>query len=302
MWSYDDLSIFVCVVEQGNFANAAKKLNIPSSTVCRRISKLEKDLKIKLIERNSRKFNVTKLGQEFYDRSYPAFQLLKKSTSSLMASHKEVSGKLRITAPFFLLQELLNVWIIDFLKLFDDVEIEIISENTYTDLISEQIDIAFRIGPLKDSDYIARKLWDVKIAACASRHYLQNRPPINIPEDINDHAAIFYRREVEAWTFKRMVDKKTVVVKPKGKFYVNDIKTVIAAIRAGVGISCVPQFAVMEDVNNENIVTLFDDYTLIPERCVYAVYPDNKFMSKTAQIFLQYIRERFAEFDEKMAL
>jgi DNA-binding transcriptional LysR family regulator len=302
MWSYDDLSIFVCVVEQGNFANAAKKLNIPSSTVCRRISKLEKDLKIKLIERNSRKFNVTKLGQEFYDRSYPAFQLLKKSASSLMASHEEVSGKLRITAPFFLLQELLNVWVIDFLKLFDGVEIEIISENTYTDLISEQIDIAFRVGPLKNSDFIARKLWDVKISACASKEYLLSRSAIKVPEDINDHSAIFYRREIEEWSFRQPEDKKTIVVRPKGKFYVNDIKTVIAAIKAGVGISCVPKFAVRGDIRDGSVITLFDDYTITPERSVFAVYPDNKFMSKTAQIFLQYIRERFTEFDEKMGL
>ncbi|VAW62952.1 hypothetical protein MNBD_GAMMA11-3209, partial [hydrothermal vent metagenome] len=124
MWSYDDLAIFVGVVERGSFIAAAKKMKIPSSTVSRRLSCLEADLGVKLLERTSRKIHLTEKGKLFYEQCSSQINQLGEHAKALTASIDDIHGKLKITAPTYVGNEVMADLFTDFVKQNPGIELE----------------------------------------------------------------------------------------------------------------------------------------------------------------------------------
>lgn len=299
MWSYDDLVIFLRVMQEGNFANTAKKLDVPASTISRRITKLECALKTKLIRRNTRKFQVTDTGLTLFNQCMPLIESLERNLNATTASLDLIGGKLTITAPTFLAQELLSECIIEFQLAHPEVELNVYTDNRMRDLVTEEVDLAIRIGPLEDSNLIAQRLWDIHIGVYASRAYLDSHPPIETPSDLYGHAALFFRSKNEQWIFQDRKTEDIKSIKLESQLHINDIRTVVKAVQAGIGLACLPQFAVDKCVatsaQGSPVVSLLEDYTVLPERSLYVVYQDGKYLSKNARIFIEYLRKKFSE-------
>ncbi len=293
MYNYDDLGFFLKVVNEGSFANAAKKLGIPPSTVSRRVTKLETALNISLIKRNPRKFQITQEGQALYKSCLPAFDVINGSITQLKNADEGFSGKLSITAPTFLTQELLSHWIIDFQKKYQYMDLMVFADNKLTDLIMDEVDLAIRIGPLEDSSLVAQKLWDAKMVVVASGKYLAENPAIQSPQDLCSHPALLYRSANEKWMFEHKEHGELVTIKPDAKFFINDIKTIVNSVTAGLGVACLPQFAMSAQLKNGEVRQVLEEYKVLPERSIYAVYRNGKFISKNAKVFLDFLRERF---------
>lgn len=299
MWSYDDLVIFLRVMQEGNFANTAKKLNVPASTISRRITKLECALKTKLIKRNTRKFQVTNSGMTLFGQCMPLIESLERNLNATTASSDLIGGKLTITAPIFLAQELLSEWIIEFQLAHPQVELNVFTDNQMRDLFAEEVDLAIRIGPLEDSNLIAQRLWDIKIMVYASQAYLDSHPPIENPADLYGHAALFFRSKNEQWVFQDKETEDVKSIKLESRLHINDIRTVVKAMQAGLGLACLPQFAIDKCAamlgQGSPVVPILRDYTVLPERSLYVVYQDGKYLSKNAKIFIEYLRKKFSE-------
>jgi DNA-binding transcriptional LysR family regulator len=292
MWSYDDLAIFISVVERGSFVAAAKKLNIPSSTVSRRISRLESDLNIKLLERTSRKIHLTEKGKIFYSQCSPLIKQLRENTKDLAESIDEIHGKLKITAPTFIGNEIMVDLFTDFIKKHPDIELDIFLSNEIEDIIDEEIDIAIRVGPLVDSNLIAQHLWDMDYTICAANEYLNKYGTPDNPEDLYTHHNLIFRSQQPTLEFRHLQTSSLSKINIQNQLISNDIKFTIHAACNGVGIACLPHMFIKQQLESGALIKLLPDFELINTKTVYAVYPGKHYLPKKTQLLIQHIKEK----------
>ncbi len=293
-WSYDDISVFIAVVEQGSFVGASNRLGLPTSTVSRRLSKLEADLDVKLLERTSRKMALTEKGRAFFQRVSPLFQQLKEDTQQLIESKNRLAGKIKLSAPIFLSYEVLSDWLVEFQILYPDIDIGLQVGNQYDDIIDDEIDLAIRIGPLQDSQFIAQFLCTPKFQLCASPAYLESHQTIQSPQELQDHRAIFVQHQPTVWVLSHNQTGQHCEVVVHGREYSNDFRLACKATEAGLGIACLPSFHVERSNKIGLLVPILTEYTVQPKGDIYAVYPSKKYLSKKTQILLQFLKEKFA--------
>ena len=294
MLSYDDLAIFVAVVERGSFIAAAENTNIPSSTLSRRLSRLESDLQIKLLERNSRRIHLTEKGKIFYQQCAPLIQQLKENTRTLSDSIDEAEGKIKITAPTYIGNTMLADIFIDFLSLHPKIDLEVVLSNGIEDIIDKEIDIAIRVGPLENSNFIALHLWDIEYVLCASPEYLKEHGTPETPDEIKDHHAIVLNTQPYPWRFQHQDKNIDLYIKPINRILLNDFQLAIRAIKNGTGIACLPGSIAQDMFNSGELVELLSEYQILNNRSAYVVYPDRKYLPKKSRLLIDYIKDNFS--------
>ncbi len=295
MWRYDDLAIFINVVERGSFIAAATKMKIPSSTVSRRLSRLEADLNVKLLERTSRKIHLTEKGKIFFEQCLPLIKQLRENTHELTQSMDKIHGKLKVTVPTYVGNELMADLFTDFVKNNPDIELEILLSNDIEDILDEEIDIAIRVGPLDDSTLIAQNLLELDYVICASTEYLEQHGVPQEPADINrDHSFIF-RTYQESLNLKHRTSGVKVNIDARKRLLSNDIKFTIHAVNHGAGIACLPKMFIKQQLESGNLVEILPHYQLLEHKTIYAVYPGKRYLPKKTRLLIKYIKTRFLQ-------
>ncbi len=158
MLDLNDVALFVQVVRSGSFAEAARRLGMPSNTVSRRVQQLEAQLESRLLQRSTRKLTLTHAGQGFYERCVDAVDGLMDAGQELMMGSEEPSGLVRIAAMADFFDFFPMEWVADFLAAHPRVQLDFVLSDARVDLIADRIDVAFRGGPLQDSGYVGRQL------------------------------------------------------------------------------------------------------------------------------------------------
>jgi len=292
MWSYDDLAIFVNVVERGSFIAAAKKMKMPSSTVSRRLSRLEADLNVKLLERTSRKIHLTEKGKIFYEQCASLIKQIRENTRELTESIDKIHGKLKITVPTYLGNELMADLFIEFVKENPGIELEMLLSNDIEDILDEEIDIAIRVGPLVDSNLIAQKLWEMEYVICANNEYIRKYGIPKNPEDIKSHHSLIFRSQQIPLVFRHRETAGESKINVKSRLISNDIKFTLHAVCSGVGIACLPRMFVNKKLETGDLTELLVDYELVNKKTVYAIYPSKRYLPKKTQLLIKYIKEK----------
>jgi DNA-binding transcriptional LysR family regulator len=193
----NDIALFVQVVRSGSFAQAARRLGMPSNTVSRRVLQLEARLGTRLLQRSTRKLTLTGAGQAFHEECAASVDGLYEAGQQLMTGSREPSGLVRVAAMADFFDFFPMEWVAEFLATHPRVQIQFVLSDAPADLIGEQIDIAFRGGPLVDSTYVGRQLLSVRsdgmvaspayIAARGMPSTLQDRGPIWRPGKLAIH-------------------------------------------------------------------------------------------------------------------
>lgn len=302
MLSYDDLAIFIAVVEGGSFVAASNKINIPSSTLSRRLSRLEDDLQIKLLERTSRKIRLTEHGSVFYEQCSPLIQQLKENSKSLAESSEKLHGKLKITAPTYVGNELIANILLDFTKSHPEIDMEIYLSNAIKDLIDDDIDVAIRVGPLEDSSFVAQRLWDVQFLLCASPEYIEEYGSPESPEDLANHKGVVLDTVPAPWRFYHKTEHKEVFVTPSRRVELSDFKLAIQSVSSGIGISCIPIIYAMEKFKNGELIPLLTEYEVLTSRTVYAVCSGKRYLPMKTKLFIDYVKSRVSHFEKDEAI
>lgn len=195
---------FIAVAQLGSFTKAANALGQPKSRVSRAITKLESDLRAQLVRRTTRQSALTSAGEKFYKSTKKLIEDIDYQVSIVNSSEQEISGTLKITAPDDMSNSILPPLISQFQIKYPKVQIQIHITNHFVDLIKENIDIAFRIGNLKDSNLIQKKLMSVQLIMVASPHYLKSRiRPIQI-KDLEKHNFIPFHLYSTRDIFKKL--------------------------------------------------------------------------------------------------
>ena len=192
MDKFEDLQAFVAVVEAGSFTAAGERLDTAKSAVSRRISGLEERLGVQLLRRTTRTLNLTDTGQSFYEHAARILADLDEAESAAQQDHGELRGTLRVALPMSFGVRHMCKPIAAFSKRHTKIRFDLDFNDRRIDLIEEGVDLAVRIGHLRDSSLIARKLFDVRTVVCASRPYLAAHGEPESPEDLHNHDCLVY--------------------------------------------------------------------------------------------------------------
>ncbi len=285
---WDKLRIFYAVAEAGSFTHAAERLGISQSAVSRQISALEASLNLKLFIRHARGLVLTETGEQLFATVRVMNSELKAVENQITESRDVPAGPLVVTTTVGIGSTWLSPRIYDFIALYPTVQLEIRLTDTDLDLAMREADVAIRLHQPSQSEMIQRKLFTVHFHVYASRSYLaQNTPPTSV-KDLDKHCLITFGTPVPSHLADINYLEKTG--RPDNNpriptLRVNSISGMTKAVRAGVGIAMLPDYAVEGDTE---LVSLLPDLKL-PEFDSYFVYPPALKNSKRIAVFRDFL-------------
>lgn len=293
MSKLEDMEILVHVVESGSFTRAADQLNSTKSMVSRRLSELEKRLGARLFNRTTRRLSLTEAGQAFYEHSRKIISDVEAVEESMGGNLGEPRGCLRVSTPTSFVDEI-SPAVLDFVQRYPQLQLDLHLSDKQQDIVREGFDLALRLGPLKDSTLVARRLAPCHFAVCASPAYIKRHGEPATPEDISRHECIIYGNVPvnEVWQF--IVDGNPFVPEVNARVTMNVAKAIAGAVAAGMGLGLLPTFVISQAVRNGSLVQVLKQYKIM-EHGLYAVYPSNRYVPARVRVFVDYLAERFGE-------
>lgn len=268
------MAIFVRTIDHGSFRAAAKAMNLSPSVVSHQVTELEKRLGTALIYRSTRTLSLTRDGERLLSSARAMIDAAETGLRSVSDQTREPSGELRITMPAVLARSRLVEQIAGFLLANKKVQISVDFSDTRKSLIGDGFDLAIRMGWLKDSALVARKLGSVDRRLVAARSYLASRPEPTSPADLNDWDWLELS-PVRATKAKfRKAGHKSMTVKPDSRIAVNDAHALYEFARAGTGLAFVPDFLAEDDINDGLMEYVLPDWQ-VEDIGIYAVWPQN---------------------------
>lgn len=291
MHNFDELLTFVRVVDAGSLTAAAERLNLTKSVVSRRLASLEQRLKVKLVTRTTRKVVTTELGRAYYEQCVRILAELDEATGSITGQNMRVWGTLRVAAPMTFGNMHLSPILAELLSEHPDLLIEIELNDRLVDIVAEGFDLAIRIGRLKDSSLIARKLAPIRRIICASPTYLARHGEPRRPEDLHDHECLSYSNtpSSELWSFVSGPLKRPIPVR---RLRANNGEMVRDAAIAGLGIAVLPSFIVGNAVERGDLKVLLTQHPL-EALGLYAVYPPTNHLAYKVRVLVEELARRF---------
>lgn len=286
------MEVFVKVVETGSFVAAAEALGISRPMASKHVIGLEDQLGVRLLNRTTRKIAMTEAGQHFFARCQEIFSQIDEAVQEAGQHQAEPQGKLRINAPVSFSRVHLTRAIAGFQRAHPRISIELILNDRLVDIVEDGFDLAIRIGRLRDSSLIARRLAPCRLVVCAAPTYLAEHGEPRTAEDLKDHNCLVYTQfsESDGWRLRR--GEETTSVPVTGSFCSNAGAAVVEAAVAGLGIVLEPSFMVGAHVETGALVPLLTDYEPT-ELGIYAVYPQSRLLARKVRVFIDYLSDHF---------
>lgn len=287
------MSVFAKVVELGNFARAAERLDLSTSAVSRQVADLEARLQTRLLNRTTRKLSLTEGGHAFYERCVQVLVDLEEAEQAAAQTSLVPRGTIKLTCgqSFGLLY--LAPAMAEFLERYPEVKFDVSLSDRVVDLVEEGFDLGVRIGALGPANLIARKLGETKLIACASRAYLEKHGTPREPEDLGKHNCVTYAYvpDSNVWRFRDPEGvEQTVTV--SGNLHANNGDLLTQAAVNGIGIVYEPDFIVGPALAARQVVRLLEGWEPAPLG-IYAVYASRKHLSAKVRSFVDFMSARF---------
>ncbi|MBY5782474.1 LysR family transcriptional regulator [Rhizobium leguminosarum] len=289
MADLNDIAVFVKVAQYGSFSRAAHSLGMPVSTVSRKVTSLEEQLGVTLIQRTTRKLSLTAQGCAYYDRCSEPLAHLVDAEQALTETQRKPEGLLKISVPVIFGQEVFYEFISSFLKTYPNIQVDLFVTNLFLDLIAENIDLAIRFGDLKDSSIVAQRLGKSVRYLVAAPDYLKARVLPLKPEDLKDHQCVLLNGRNGEAEWHLVSRRKSVRLHVSGPVSSRDFDAVSAFTYRGHGIGLLPSTYCDEQIRRGELVRLLPDWSS-EEIFVHAVYPTRRFLPSRLQVFLEALK------------
>ncbi|MBI2381437.1 MAG: LysR family transcriptional regulator [Gammaproteobacteria bacterium] len=284
------LRVFAQVVESGSFSSAARHLGLTTSAVSRQVSRLERELGARLLNRTTRSLSPTELGREVHAGARQVGEILRALRSLAGAQAGEARGLLRLSAPVVFGQAWLAPRLPGFLDRFPGIGLELSLTDRMVDLAEEGIDLALRITRQPAPGWIARPLMAVRYVLVASPAYLERRGLPERPEALTEHACLHlgYGEFGGEWSLYR--GEERVAVSVCTRLRINNSAALVAAAQAGAGLALVPQFAAEAALARGELCPVLGDWRFEPPYAatVHAVWLPGKHMPLKLRAFLDH--------------
>jgi len=281
----------VAVVKSGSFSLASERLGMTKSAVSKRISRLEDNLGTRLFHRSTRKLTLSEAGEQFSDYACNALFVAQQGIDAATLHQGKPKGTLKINAPMTFSRLHLVPHLKEFLELYPDIKVVLSMDDKLVEMIEGGYDVGIRIGDLKDSSLIAKKLAKCNSIICAAPEYIEKHGFPSTPNDLKTHNCIYYslfQAGVE-WTFFHRDEK--FKIEPKGNFMVNNSDAICEMLLQGLGICQMPTFIVQNYLNTGRLTQILHQYRL-PEHNIFAIYPERRHVPEKVRVFIDFIGEK----------
>ena len=285
---------FVTVVNEGTFTRAAERLDTSPQLVSKYVSHLENHLNVRLLNRTTRRIHLTEAGNQYYQRAQQVLSDIDDMENQLGDLQTEAQGLLRISAPVSFAIRHMAPLLSDFQKAHPAVGIDLQLNDRKVDIVEEGFDIALRIGRLKSSSLIAKRLAPVRLVLCASPAYLEQYGTPRKPEDLSGHHYLRYSymnldsaHGLQKWLQGN--NRETA-----GGMISNNGDVLVEAAIAGTGIALQPTFIAGAAIRAGKLKVVLPESEPEP-MALYAVYAHRQLLASKVRSFIDFIDGYFGE-------
>jgi LysR family transcriptional regulator for bpeEF and oprC len=290
------MKVFTKVVEMNSFSRAADSLHIPPASATTIIKNLEAYLQVRLMQRTTRRLNLTPEGAEYYERCVRILADIDDTEDNLAHAGKGPRGKLRIDMPSSLGHIVVMPRIEEFRQRYPHIELMIGFGDRFVDLIQEGVDCAIRVGKMEDSSLVARRLGALSTITTASPSYLSRYGEPSSLEELQQHVGVQYfsSRTGRIVDMKFDVHGKNTDIKMSGSLAVNDADAYVMCGVQGAGIIQAPLFMVASYLESGELKEILKPWKSRP-MSVSAVYPHNRHLAPKVRVFVEWIADIFSQ-------
>jgi DNA-binding transcriptional LysR family regulator len=289
----DAMRLFTRVVEQSSFTQAAQDLGLPRSTVTDAIKQLEARLQVRLLQRTTRHVSPTLDGEAYYQRCLTILADIEDAEMAFAGAKPR--GLLRIDVHGTLARHFLLPELPDFLAQYPDIELFMSEGDRLVDPVREGIDCVVRVGRLKDSDMVARRLGELDEVTCAAPGYLQRfGTPLSLDE-LDGHRMVGFRSSASGtiMPLEFNVAGQSHQVTLPCTVSVSAAESLVAAAQMGLGIIQVPRYHLRDSLDNGSLLPLLPQFPSTPMP-VSLLYPRNRQLSPRVRVFIDWFSKAFA--------
>lgn len=272
------MQVFRAVVEQGSFTKASEYLNISIPSASKHLTNLENHVSAKLLHRNNRRQTLTQIGEKYYRECCHALDTLESARAEAQQSTLDPQGTLKITAPVWFTNPFCSDLFAEFHRAYPKIQLDLILENRFTDLIAGGIDVALRVVDTPHENTIVKKLTEVPFIYVASPDYLKRHGTPTCEADLPEHLGIH-----PSYVNLGSTMPKTNVS--------NNTTMLCEMAKSGMGIAALPEWLVRDAVTRGELVKLFALHEPMP---LFATYMDRAFLSNKVRAFLDFMSEKLA--------
>lgn len=285
-----DLSLFVQAAAAGSLSQAGRELGLSPASASARLTALEQDLGVRLMQRTTRSLTLTAEGEAFLGYARRVLADLAEARAAL-AGPDAPRGRLRVAVPAFFGRLTISTAMRDFLRRYPDLVVEMDFSDSFANLVEQGFDVAIRIGNLPDSSLVARRLGPNARVICASPDYIGRRGVPREPAELAAHDCVVMHN-MRRWTFDRPDGPLSIEI--GGRLVVNNGDVLRDAALAGIGIVLKSTWDVGAELRSGALVPVLRDHPLVDQGAIWAVYPSARLLAPKVRAFVDFFAAHFA--------
>lgn len=290
------MRVFARVVEAGTFTRAAASLELPKGTVTRSVQHLENRLKVKLLNRTTRRVTVTPDGAAYYERASRLLNDLDDIEASMTNAQASPSGRLRVDVGTSVASLIVIPALPTFYARYPDIQLDLGVSDLPVNLISENVDCVVRGGELRDQSLVARRIANLSMLTVASPDYLKKHGVPGHPDDLENgiHTTVAFFSAQTGRLYPEVFEKEGASIELTGRhrISVNDNNAHTAALLAGLGVSQAARFAVTPYLASGQLVQVLPEWSR-PKVPIHVVYPPNRHLSAKVRALVDWMAHLF---------
>lgn len=292
---------FVQVVKAGGYASAARQLQSSVSAVSKHVTRLEKVLGARLLNRTTRNVSLTEAGSVYYERCVRILEAMEEARDAIPHPGNQPRGHLKVTAPVVFTNLFIVPLLPEFQARYPDVTLTIQPSDARVDLAEEGLDLAIRITASPPPNMIGRRIGKgYTITCCATPAYLKKHGTPQKPEDLAAHQCFAFSIVQGEWRFRK--DGQVQPVKVCSKLQVNNGEAMLKMAMMDMGITALVPFMVREHIAAGRLQAILQDYVMEPVMDVYAIYLPHRYIPAKLRVFVDFLAEKLELLDKGTGL
>ncbi|PQX58067.1 LysR family transcriptional regulator [Cronobacter sakazakii] len=287
------MAVFVSAVEESSLVSAARRFGLSPSMAGKHVSAIEEQLKVRLLQRSTRKLTLTDVGRSYYTRCKRLLEEYEDANREAQDAQQSVHGILRVAAPTTFGALHLGRVVSNYLAEYPDVSIETTLSDRYVDLLADGIDVAIRIGRLQDSDLVARRLASCRMMFCAAPSFLARHGEPKTIEQLRQAPRLAFSQAVSAgdWSVTD-ANGQTYHIDGEIRLAANNMQMLLAAALTGAGVVYGPSFVFEQSIASGALRVLLPDHKT-KDLAIHAIYPSKRHVSLKVRRFIEHLSMSF---------
>ncbi|WP_343595081.1 LysR family transcriptional regulator [Acinetobacter sp.] len=287
----NEMAVFAKVVETGSFSEAARQFAATPSAISRSVSRLEKALGTRLLQRTTRKLRLSESGRDVYAH---CLAMVNSAQAVMVTSgqyNNEPQGVIRVSVPKAVGRNVVHPYMAEFLKQYPKVDVQLQLDDRYVDLIESDIDIAIRITDQPPPGLMGRRLFPIDHLLCATPQYLKQQGNPEHPHDLKQHCCIVLGEEPSDSIWKFRQGTKAVSVTVKGRYAANHTGIRLDAALQHIGIASLPYFTAKAALEQGVLIQVLPDWFFKTNYSgeVWILYPPTRHLAPKISVFIDYL-------------